>query len=87
VRPIAIFDGFQLKSELPFYSLVFLCRYVEGEITLHPKECLDGGWFSRSELPANVGRYATWVDIVFDAIEDPTRPVYFDPVRPEKIND
>lgn len=79
VRPIAIFDGLRAGfSRVPLYSIVFLCQAVGGELTPHPQECLDVGWFRRHELPHPVANFDLWGPHTFDAIEGKTTEVYYD---------
>src|SRR6516225_8816334 len=52
VRLIAVLDGLQLGARgLPFYSLVFHCRSIGGELNGHPLETRNVGWFGPSALP------------------------------------
>lgn len=84
VRPVAIIDGMRAGfSRIPLYSLVFHCRATGGTLAPHPQECLDAGWFSRSQLPEPLAR-GDWVDMAF-AVIDPARQDQgdwqFDPPR------
>ena len=48
VRLIAVLDGLRLGfTRVPLYSLLFYCRAVGGELTPHPLETRDVGWFTR----------------------------------------
>lgn len=79
IRPIAIFDSYRMGiSRMAFYSLVFLCDYVEGELVRHELECLDLGWFKKDNLPSPLAGHHRWIDIVYNAIEDKDNSVYFD---------
>ena len=81
-RPLAILDGLRAGfSRVPLYSLVFLCRAVGGEISPHPQECLDAGWFARHELPEPLANYDQWGDAAFAAIAGTSQEVIYDPPR------
>ena len=86
LRPIAIFDSYQLGAHIPFYTMVFMCRAVGGELRPHPLETKDVGWFDKDSLPRPLAGHTRWVDIVFRALTDPQAPVYFDPPRREKLS-
>jgi ADP-ribose pyrophosphatase YjhB (NUDIX family) len=85
VRLIAVFDSMRRGiSRFPFYSLVFQCRAVGGELRAHPLECSEVGWFPRSRLPDPLAGGDRWVDHVFAALateEDQAVSVLFDPPR------
>ena len=52
VRPIAVLDGQRRGfTRIPLVSLVFHCRATGGELTAHPLECTDVGWFAEDALP------------------------------------
>ena len=52
-RVLAVIDGQRMGfSRFGMYMLVFHCRAVGGELTHHPLECSDVGWFGEDELPA-----------------------------------
>jgi hypothetical protein len=52
VRLIAVLDGLRLGfTRIPLYSLVFHLRPVGGELTPHPLECADVGWFAGGRAP------------------------------------
>ena len=81
-RPIAIFDGLRAGfSRVPLYSIVFLCRATGGELSPHPMECLDAGWFTRDELPDPVVNFDLWGDHTYDSIEGKVDQVFYDPPR------
>lgn len=84
VRPFAILDGLQLGfSRVPLYSIVFQCRAVGGELSHHPQECLDAGWFSRDGLPSPVASQDRWVDLAFAALAGEPYETSFDAARPQ----
>lgn len=81
-RPIAIFDGLRAGfSRVPLYSIVFLCRAVGGELSPHPLECLDVGWFTRDDLPDPVVNFDLWGEHTYDSIEGKVDSVFYDPPR------
>lgn len=82
VAPLAILDGLRLGfSRVPLYSLVFHCRAVGGELSHHPQECLDAGWFRPETLPSPLASRERWVDLAFDAIEGRPYSTSFDDPR------
>jgi ADP-ribose pyrophosphatase YjhB (NUDIX family) len=82
VRPLAILDGLRAGfSRVPLYSLVFLCRAVGGEISPHPQECLDAGWFTRDDLPEPLASFDRWGESAFNAIAGNDFDVIFDEPR------
>lgn len=86
VRPIAIFDSYRMGiSKLSFYSILFHCQYVEGELAPHALECADVGWFTKEALPKSLAGHKRWIDIVFSAFASGDTPVYFDPPRSSVI--
>lgn len=84
LRLIAVLDGLRLGfTRVPLYSLVFHCRCVGGELTPHPLECADVGWFAEDELPMPLAGAAQWGHHVFSAIRGEPVDVLFDePRRP-----
>ena len=82
VRLVAVFDGLRLGANgLPFYSLVFHCRAVGGELRAHPLETRDVGWFSEDALPEPLAGGGRWQDMAFRAIRGETFDVVFDTPR------
>ena len=82
LRPLAIIDGLRAGfSRVPLYSLVFLCRAVGGEVSPHPQECLDAGWFSRDDLPSPLANFDIWGEDAFGAIEGTSTDVVYDRPR------
>lgn len=70
IRPLAIIDGMRAGfSRIPLYSIVFHCKATGGEVTHHPHECLDAGWFARDELPTPLAGGAQWSELALDAVE------------------
>ena len=68
-RLIAVFDGLRGGfSRFPLYSLVFQCRILGGELSPHPLECADAGWFSKDKLPTPMVGAQRWVPHVFAAL-------------------
>ncbi len=81
-RPIAIHDGMRRGfTTVPMYSLVFLCRAVGGQLTPHPLECADLGFFGPNNLPAKMTGNEWWLEHAFASINDETTPFLFDPPR------
>ena len=79
VRLVAVFDGLRLGARgLPFYSLVFQCRAVGGELRPHPLEARDVGWFSEDALPEPLAGGGMWQSLAFRAIRGESFDVVFD---------
>jgi ADP-ribose pyrophosphatase YjhB (NUDIX family) len=82
VRLVAVFDSLRLgASGLPFYSLVFYCRAVGGELRAHPLEARDVGWFAEDQLPEPLAGGGHWKSLAFAAIRGEAREVVFDDPR------
>ena len=82
VSLIAVFDGLRLGfARVPLYSLVFHCRIVGGDLTAHPLETSQVGFFGRENLPQPLAGGARWVDTAFAAINGESRPADFDQPR------
>lgn len=83
VRLVAVFDGLRLGARgLPFYSLVFHCRAVGGELQGHPLETRDVGWFAEDALPEPLAGAGRWKEMAFEAIRGEPFDVVFDSPRP-----
>jgi ADP-ribose pyrophosphatase YjhB (NUDIX family) len=82
VRLIAVLDGLRLGfTRVPLYSLVFHCRAIGGELTAHPLECADVGWFTEDALPQPIAGAERWGVTAFAAIRGEPVDVLFDPPR------
>lgn len=82
VRLVAVFDGLRLGARaLPFYSLVFHCRVLGGELRPHPLEARQVGWFSEHELPEPLAGAGLWRELAFRAIRGEQIEVAFDVPR------
>jgi ADP-ribose pyrophosphatase YjhB (NUDIX family) len=75
---VAVVDGLRIGAIIPFYSIVFHCRMVGGELKAHPLETLDVGFFPEDGLPSPLRAGGRWVGWAFAALKDENRPVYFD---------
>jgi ADP-ribose pyrophosphatase YjhB (NUDIX family) len=81
-RLIAVLDGLRLGfTRIPLYSLVFFCRAVGGDLSAHPLECADVGWFAEDELPAPIAGVERWRDVAFAAIRGEPVEIEFDAPR------
>ena len=79
---LAVLDGMRLGfTHIPLYSLVFHCEAIGGELTPHPLETNDAGWFARDALPEPLAGFAQWGDMAFRAITGSPGPVVFDEPR------
>jgi ADP-ribose pyrophosphatase YjhB (NUDIX family) len=82
VSLIGVLDGLRRGfTRIPLYSLVFHCRAIGGELTAHPLETSDVGWFSPDELPEPLAGAQSWGEMAFAAIRGETAPAHFDPPR------
>jgi ADP-ribose pyrophosphatase YjhB (NUDIX family) len=82
LRLVAVFDGLRLGANgLPFYSLVFHCRAVSGDLRPHPLETRDVGWFAADALPEPLAGGGRWKELAFDAIRGKKFDVVFDMPR------
>ena len=82
VRPIAILDGMRLGiTGIPLYSLVFHCRMTGGELSAHPLECSDVGFFEEGGLPEGSALPEQWAAEAFAAIRGEELDVRFDRPR------
>lgn len=83
---IALSDGLQAPSPIPQYSIMFRARVTGGEISLHPRESSDAGWFSRDALPSPLLDGGDgWVELAFEAVEGRMTKPYFDAPRNARI--
>jgi ADP-ribose pyrophosphatase YjhB (NUDIX family) len=79
---IAVLDGMRMgMTRIPLYSTVFLCRATGGDLTAHPLETSDVGWFAEDALPAMTVGLSQWGAHAFAAIRGEAVPVLFDPPR------
>lgn len=79
LRLVAVFDGLRLGPRgMPFYSLVFHCRAVGGQLHPHPLEVRDLGWFGPDNLPQPLAGGGGWSKLAFDALSGVQREVMFD---------
>ncbi len=79
---VAVLDGMRMGfTRIPLYSIVFLCRATGGELTAHPLETSDVGWFAEDELPAMTVGVSQWGKHAFAAIRGESEGVLFDEVR------
>lgn len=79
LRLVAVVDGLRLGARgLPFYSLVFHCRAIGGELRPHPLEAKEVGWFAEDALPEPLAGGGHWRDMAFRAIRGEPLEVQFD---------
>jgi ADP-ribose pyrophosphatase YjhB (NUDIX family) len=79
LRLIAVIDGLRLGTRgLPFYSLVFHCKALGGDLSRHPLETSDVGWFTESDMPEPLAGSGYWKKLAFDAIRGKPLDVEFD---------
>ncbi len=68
-------------TRIPAYSLVFFCRMTGGELTAHPLECADVGFFAEDDLPSPTAGASRWAGPAFAAIRGESADTLFDPPR------
>lgn len=68
LRLIAILDGFRHKFSLgiPFYCLVYDCRFIHGQLRPLPHECKDAKFFGEKELPEPLHGDGRWASLIFE---------------------
>jgi ADP-ribose pyrophosphatase YjhB (NUDIX family) len=84
LKLMAVLDGLRAGfTKVPLYSLVFLCRANGGELSAHPLECADVGWFGEDRLPSPLAGGSRWVPQALAAVRGEPFEVLFDrPRRP-----
>lgn len=84
IKLIAVIDGLQAGfTKVPLYSLVFLCRVDGGELSAHPLECADVGWFGEDRLPSPLAGPRRWLPQALAAVRGEPVELFFDrPRRP-----
>lgn len=80
-RLIGVLDGLRLGfTRIPMYLLLFHCRAIGGELTAHPLECSDVGWFAEDALPWPLAGFPRWGQLAFGAIRgEPIVPLFDEP--------
>lgn len=82
VRLLGVVDGQRMGfSRFGMYMLLFHCRFTGGELTPHPLETADVGWFAADSLPEPTAGAQWWGTMAFEAIDGVESPATFDPVR------
>jgi ADP-ribose pyrophosphatase YjhB (NUDIX family) len=82
VRLLAVLDGLRLGfTRMPLVSLVFHCRVIGGELSAHPLECSQVGWFAQDALPLPLAGVDRWGAQAFAAIRGEPVEVLFDRPR------
>ena len=85
-RLIGLLDGMRLGfTRVPLYSIMFLCQAVGGELSPHPLEASDVGWFREDEMPEPLAGSAVWRKIAFEAINGAEVEPIFDLPRNEPM--
>lgn len=82
VSLISVIDGQRMGfSRFGMYMLLFHCRATGGELTNHPLETSDVGWFGPTSMPEATAGASWWGPIAFAAITGEPVPARFDPPR------
>ncbi|MCB0966233.1 MAG: NUDIX domain-containing protein [Ilumatobacter sp.] len=82
VSLISVIDGQRMGfSRFAMYMLLFHCRATGGELTTHPLETSDVGWFGPTSMPEATAGASWWGPIAFAAINGTPTPAGFDPPR------
>lgn len=81
-RLLAVIDGQRMGfSRFAMYMLLFHCHATGGELSGHPLEVSDVGWFSERALPEATVGAQWWGPMAFAAIRGDEIQTSFDPVR------
>jgi ADP-ribose pyrophosphatase YjhB (NUDIX family) len=81
-RLLGVVDGQRMGfSRFGMYMLLFHCVATGGELTPHPLETADVGWFKRDALPEATAGAQWWGSMAFAAIDGEASDATFDPVR------
>ena len=82
VRLLSVIDGQRMGfSRFGMYMLLFYCRATGGELTPHPLETSDVGWFGPDGLPEATAGAEWWAAQAFDAIGGGEVATHFDMPR------
>jgi ADP-ribose pyrophosphatase YjhB (NUDIX family) len=82
VSLIAVLDGLRLGfARVPLYSMLFHCKMTGGELTGHPLETSQVGFYPRDALPQPLAGAQRWAELAFAAIDGVQLPCSFDPPR------
>lgn len=83
-RLMGVVDGQRMGfSRFGMYMLLFSCTETGGELTPHPLETGDVGWFARDALPEATAGAAWWASMAFAAIDGELSAATFDEIRPD----
>lgn len=80
-RVIGVYDGARWGASLQphFYSIIFYCELIGGELNRHPVETLDAGFFARDALPPMIWRNRHgWLDRAWAVHRGEITDTYFD---------
>jgi ADP-ribose pyrophosphatase YjhB (NUDIX family) len=81
-RLLAVIDGQRMGfSRFAMYMLLFHCTATGGDLSPHPLETSDVGWFDEPNLPAATVGAQWWAPMAFAAIRGDQINTRFDPVR------
>ncbi len=81
---LGVLDGMRRGfTQVPLYSVVFVCEAVGGELAPHPLETLDAGFFAADRLPEPLAGSGNLWELVFQAIRGEPFEVFFDEPRPD----
>ena len=87
-RVIAVLDGMRMGfTRIPLYSIVFLCRATGGELSGHPLETADVGWFAEADLPSMTVGASQWAAHAFASIRGEHVDVLYDEPRDQPWHD
>lgn len=81
-RLLGVIDGQRMGfSRFGMYMLLFHCVATGGDLTPHPLETSDVGWFGQGALPEATAGASWWGPMAFAAIRGDDAPATFDAVR------
>ena len=87
---MGVYDTRKHRSFAPFqiYALLFYCEYVGGDLSRHPLETLDVGFFSKGKLPTIAPGFLSAVAHAFAfQCGEQTEPFFDSPGAPDENPD
>jgi ADP-ribose pyrophosphatase YjhB (NUDIX family) len=79
---LGVLDGMRRGfTKVPLYSVLFWGRSLGGEVTAHPLECRDAGFFALDALPEPLAGSANLWDLAARVLRGDEVTPFFDPPR------
>jgi 8-oxo-dGTP pyrophosphatase MutT (NUDIX family) len=84
VRFVGVLDGLRLGfTRVPMFLLQFHCRALTEDLTSHPLEVADCGFFGEDNLPWPVAGFELWGPTAFAAVRNEPVEPFWDRPRPQ----